>query len=53
MKIEEYNSKHNLDEILYIDKENVEDFIDDIYSQDDLYDINKSYKDENSLMVVW
>lgn len=55
MIIEEYNKNHNLQEIIYIDRESVEDFLDeikDVYSQDDLYDIKSNYLDKDGLMVV-
>lgn len=55
MNIDKYNNKHNLNEILFIDKQSVEDFYDDIkdiYSQDDLLDIEKNYFNKNGLMAI-
>lgn len=55
MIIEKYSKIHSLDEILFVDKQSIEDFFEDIkdvYSQDDLLDIDKNYTDNGGYMAV-
>lgn len=55
MNIEKYNKEHNIEEILFIDKQSVEDFFDDIksvYSQNDLLDISKNYFEKSGNMFI-
>ena len=55
MLIENYNKSHKIEDILSIDIQAVEDFIekiDNIYTQDDLLDINKYYIHKNGAFFI-